>query len=322
MTSNQLQHRNTDMKLIRGPHPFTQPTYTVATIGNFDGIHIGHQKLIQQLLHISHQCKLPSVLLTFEPHPQDFFSPNAPTPRLMRFREKWKKLLPYSIDYLYCLRFHAALANQSPEQFVEKILVNALHIKAVVIGDDFRFGAKRQGDTALLKTLGEKFGFAVHVLPEVIYQDKRVSSSRVREALKQGDFDLVYALTGGAFFLSGKIIGGEKRGRQLGFPTANIFLHRKQTPLMGIFVARVFGIAAHPIHGVASIGYRPTFNGKNILLEVHLFDFNQHIYGQQVSVEFLKKIREEEKFNSSTELIQQMEKDVYMAKDYFKSHSI
>lgn len=305
------------MQLIRGEYPFKQAIKTVVTIGNFDGIHIGHQKLIQQLLHISRQLKLPSVLLTFEPHPQDFFSPNTPTPRLMCFREKWKKLLSYSIDYLYCLRFHAALANQLPEQFVEKILVKALHIKAIVIGDDFRFGAKRQGDIALLKILGEKFGFAVHVLPEVIYQHKRASSSRVREALKQGDFDLVRALTGGAFFLSGKVMKGEKRGRQLGFPTANIFLHRKQTPLMGIFVVRVFGITVHPIHGVASIGYRPTFNGKNVLLEVHLFDFNQHIYGQHVSVEFLKKIRDEEKFNSSTELIQQMEKDVRMAKDYF-----
>jgi len=306
------------MQLIRGNAPFKKSIRTVITIGNFDGVHLGHQALIQALLSRSQQLTLPSILLTFEPHPKAFFSPHLLTTRLMRFREKWVALLPYQIDYLCCLRFDKTLAMQSAENFIDTVLIKKLNAQEIIIGDNFRFGANRAGDVALLHQLGKRFGFRVTVLPQVMHQSHRVSSSYIRKALKTGDFDMVRALTGRTFFLLGKIIHGEKRGRQLGFPTANIFLNPKQTPLMGVFIVRVFGIQSTPLLGVASIGYRPTFHGKHVLLEIYLFDFNKNIYGARIRVEFLKKIREEEKFDSVTALIAQMKKDTDIARHYFR----
>lgn len=306
------------MKLIRGYKPFQKPINTVVTIGNFDGLHLGHQKLITALKKSSEQLNLPSVLLTFEPHPQAFFSKNNMLSRIMSFKEKWIILLKYRIDYLYCLRFNKKLADLSAEDFVETILVKTLGAKEIIVGDDFKFGAKRAGDVTVLKKMGEKFKFQVIILPQENKSNNRISSSRIREALNIGDFKAFYALTGRPFYLSGKIIQGEQLGRQLGFPTANILLNPEKKFLSGIFVVRVSGINHKIINGVASIGYRPTFDfqDKKLLLEVYLFDFNQDIYGKNISVELLKKIRDEENFESVEQLIEQIKKDIDIAKTY------
>lgn len=303
------------MQLIRDSFYFSQST--VVTIGNFDGMHKGHARLIETVIAASRALQAPSVLITFEPHPTEFFSPQKSAPRLMRFREKWRDISALGVDYFYCIRFTALLANLSADAFVKNILVDQLRVKKIIIGDNFRFGAKRLGDVQLLKSLGEKYGFEVEALSQSMYNANRISSTRVREALKIGDFKTIVTLTGRPFTLSGKVAYGDQMGRQLGFPTANIYLHRKQVPLMGIFVVRVHGLRDHAIEGVASIGYRPTFNGKKIVLEVFLFDFNEVIYGRYITVEFLFKIREELKFNSVDELIKHIESDVALAKKYF-----
>ncbi len=306
------------MKLIRDP--FQQKLQSVITIGNFDGVHCGHQRLIETLIQSSHDLKLPSVLLTFEPHPTEFFSPISPAPRLMRFSEKWHFIKTYGIDYFYCLKFNKQLAQLSAEDFVKKVLVDQLGVKKIIIGDNFRFGAKRLGDVTLLKTLGKNYGFDVEAISQSMVRGDRISSSRVRDALHEGNFKMVSELTNHSFCLTGRVAYGDQIGRTLGFPTANIHLHRKQVPLMGIFVVRVHGLKNKILPGVASVGYRPTFDGKKIILEVFLFDFDEVIYGQKITVEFLEKIRDEVYFDSVSKLITQIEKDVEIAKKYFTSN--
>ncbi len=305
------------MNLMRDTHKHL--SQSVIMIGNFDGVHIGHQQLIHALMSASKELKIPSVLLTFEPNPSEFFPSKVPLTRLMRFSEKWRCIQNYGIDYFYCMRFNALLANLSPDDFVKKILIDQLGAKKIIVGDDFRFGAKRAGDVDTLKTLGKKYGFEVDALPQAMHDGERISSTRIRNTVKQGDFKTAEALMGRPFTLSGKVSYGSQLGRQLGYPTANIHLHRQHVPLMGIFVARVHGLSEKPLEGVASIGYRPTFNGKQILLEVFIFNFNDMIYGRSITVEFLHKIRDEVKFESIPELILQIDNDVKLAQDYFAS---
>lgn len=304
------------MKLIR--KPFQKRMQSVITIGNFDGVHLGHQRLMDALIKSSRELKLPSLFITFEPHPTEFFSPENPAARLMRFSEKWNEIKKYDVDYFCCLKFNAALAKLSAEDFVKNILVDQFGAKKIIIGDNFRFGAKRLGDVVLLKSLGKKYGFEVEAISQSMHDNNRISSSRVRDALKKGDFETVLKLTNKPFCLTGKVSYGDQIGCQLGFPTANIHLHRKQVPLMGIFVVRVHGLDNCIYNGVASVGYRPTFNGKKIILEVFLFDFDKNIYGHRITVEFLSKIRDELHFDSIPELITQIKKDVEIAKNYFK----
>ena len=303
------------MNLIRDAHK--RLSQSVIMIGNFDGVHIGHQQLIHALITSANELKIPSILLTFEPNPSEFFPAKIPLARLMRFSEKWRCIQHYGIDYFYCMRFNAPLANLSPDDFVKKILVDQLGVKKIIVGDDFRFGAKRAGNVETLKTLGKKQGFEVEALPQAMHNDERISSTCIRHAVKQGDFETAKALMGRPFTLSGKVSYGSQLGRQLGFPTANIHLHRKHVPMMGIFVVRVYGLRAEPLNGVASIGYRPTLDGKKILLEVHLFDFDEMIYGRFITVEFLHKIRDEVKFESVPELVLEIDNDVKIAKKYF-----
>lgn len=300
------------MQLIRDHAHFSTPT--IVTIGNFDGVHIGHQHLIQVVIASQRVLHFSTVLITFEPHPVEFFAKKNPIARLMRFSEKWRAIEKYGIDYFYCMRFSKSLSDLSAEDFVKNILVDQLHAKKIIIGDDFRFGAKRAGDVALLNTLGKQYGFTIQVITQSTHDHDRISSTRVRNALTQGDFDTVRALTGHPFTLSGKVTYGDQRGRQLGFPTANIHLRRPAVPLMGIFVVRVHGLVSQPLSAVASVGYRPTFNGKKIILEVHIFDFDQLIYGKRISIEFIAKIRDELKFDSVNALITQIQRDVDIAK--------
>lgn len=308
------------MKLIRDPH--SQAIQSVVTIGNFDGVHLGHQKLMTELVAAAKTFQLPSVLLTFEPHPIEFFQKMQAIARIMRFSEKWRAVSHYAIDYFYCLRFNAALSNLSAEAFVQTILVQQLGVKKVIIGDDFQFGAKRLGTVDLLKKMGEQYGFEVQAISQLMDQSDRISSTRIRTALSQGDFQTVLSLTHQPFCLSGRVAYGNQIGRQLGFPTANIYLQRKQVPLMGVFIVRVHGLQGRVLAGAASIGYRPTFGGKQVLLEVHLLDFNETIYGKPITVEFIQKIRDEWYFESVEALIAKMQEDVQIARDYFAFNTL
>lgn len=289
----------------------------VATIGNFDGLHKGHQVIIQALISRAKQLNLPTCVIIFEPHPQEYFLGKQAPARLMRLREKIKFLQYLSIDRILCLGFNKGLAECSAEDFVKKILVKQLGIEALIVGDDFRFGKGREGDLHLLQALGKGYDFTVDATPCVLFKNKRIGSSRVRDAVKQGDFGLAAQLLGRPFTLSGRVSQGEQRGRLLGFPTANIALHRRVIPLQGVFIVRVYGLGAMPLTGVANCGTRPTIQGLKNLLEVHLFNFDQNIYGRFIEIEFLKKIRSEKKFTSLAALKQQIAKDVMFAKNYF-----
>lgn len=289
----------------------------VATIGNFDGLHRGHQAVIQALIELGARLNLPTCVILFEPHPQEFFYRDQAPARLMRLREKLKLLQTLAVDRVLCLRFNKRLAECSAEEFVKKILVDKLGIKGLIIGDDFRFGKGRQGDFHFLQKLGQKYGFKVFSTPTVLFENERIGSSRVRNAVKQADFKLAALLLGRSFKLSGRVIYGDQRGRLLGFPTVNIGLHRQTLPLQGVFIVNVYGLASTPLAGVANIGKRPTVNGLKNLLEVHLFDFDQNIYGRFIEIEFLKKIRDEKKFDNLELLKQQITQDVAIAQNYF-----
>ncbi|WP_423062901.1 bifunctional riboflavin kinase/FAD synthetase [Candidiatus Paracoxiella cheracis] len=307
------------MKLIRGNHNLSQPLQgAVVTLGNFDGMHLGHQALLNKLNAMRESLNLPSIVITFEPQPKEFFAKRETVPRLMRFCEKWLALKDYNIDYVFCLRFNQALASLSPEAFVKKILIDQLNAKVVIVGDDFRFGAKRAGDYAQLKQLGDKYGFQTIEMPTIMVDNERVSSTRVREALEAGDLNAAEKLLGRPYRLYGKVGHGDRLGRDLGYPTANVNLHRDLVPLGGIFVIRVYGLGDHPYEGVANVGTRPMVGGTRILLEAHLFDFNAEIYGHNIEVEFLHKLRDEERYDTLEELVEHIHQDVIDAKNYFR----
>lgn len=289
----------------------------VATIGNFDGVHLGHQAVLGQLAEKAAALCLPTVLITFEPQPMEYFVPDKVPARLTRFREKMQALQRYSVNYVCCLSFNAKLANLSAEAFIEQILVAKLGVKYLVVGDDFRFGKNRVGTFDMLVEAGKKYGFQVVSMHTFEIDAERVSSTRIRTALELGDMATAEKLLGRRYRMSGRVAHGEKLGRELGFPTANIHLHRQASPIQGIFIVEVFGLEQEPLQGVASIGTRPTVNETKALLEVYLFDFDQDIYGQHIQVSFLKKIRDEEKFDSLDALKDKIQNDVEQAQAYF-----
>ena len=306
------------IKLIRGLHNLHSKHHgCVLAIGNFDGLHQGHQAVIQLLLQQAKRLNLPSCIILFEPHAQEFFLAEKAPPRLMRLREKIKTLQELSLDSLLCLRFNKELAAMEAETFVKEILVGRLGVRSLIVGDDFRFGKGRRGDFAFLKKMGQRYQFEVYATPTALFEGERIGSSRVRDALKEGNFALAARLLTRPFTLSGRVMYGDQRGRLLGFPTANIALHRFVSPLKGVFIVRVYGLGEKPVNGVANCGRRPTVNGLQDLLEVHLFDFNKNIYGYCLEVEFLKKIRNEIKFDSLQALQKQIAEDVFFAKSYF-----
>ncbi len=290
----------------------------VATIGNFDGVHRGHQALLEQLDRRSQAFNLPSLVLTFEPQPAEFFAKGVATPRLTRFREKVYYLVQRGVEKVWVLRFNAALAALTAEAFIEEILCARLKIKHLIVGDDFRFGQARQGDVALLKKAGERLNFSVEIMPSVQIEGQRVSSTRIRQALNVADHALAERLLGRPYCMLGRVVYGDQLGRVLGFPTANIYLHRRETAVKGIYVVRLHGIAKTGLPGVANVGTRPTIGGTRTLLEVHIFDFAETIYGRQVEVEFCKKLREEERFDNLDLLKEQMLKDAEQARAYFR----
>lgn len=306
------------MELIRGLQNIRSKHHgCVATIGNFDGVHLGHQAVLGQLAEKAAELSLPTALITFEPQPMEYFIPEKVPARLTRFREKILALQRYSVDLVCCLSFNCKLANLTAQDFIEQVLVKKLGVKYLVVGDDFRFGLNRAGTFDTLVEAGKIHGFQVVSMHTFTIDEERVSSTRIRHALEQGDMANAEKLLGRSYRMSGRVAHGEKLGRELGFPTANIHLHRHASAVQGIFVVEVFGLDQEPLQGVASVGTRPTVNQTKALLEVFLFDFNQDIYGRHIQVSFLKKLRDEEKFESIEELKEQIHNDVEQAQAYF-----
>lgn len=306
------------MHIIRGLYNLSGfSTPCVATIGNYDGVHRGHQVLIEELLKVAEQFNLPPLLITFEPQPNEFFNPNSIAPRLMRLREKAVAVDAIGLKNILFIRFNHQFAEISAQDFIEKILVENLNIKHLIVGDDFRFGKGREGDTSLLKKCGKTHGFSTQVIPAILWNGKRISSTEIRKALNESDLEKAEAMLGRPFGMSGRVAHGDKRGRIIGFPTANIYLHRRAVPISGVYAVKVLGLGEEVVCGVANVGTRPTVDGTRSLLEVHLFDFDRTIYGVHLYVEFVKKLRDEKKYDSFDELKVQIFKDAEEARCFF-----
>ncbi|GAA79327.1 riboflavin kinase / FMN adenylyltransferase [Pseudoalteromonas sp. BSi20495] len=283
------------MELIRGIHNIRPHHFgCVLTIGNFDGVHLGHAEVLKGLLIDAKAHSLPSTVMLFEPQPQEFFAKNNAPARLTRLRDKLRLLSDLGIERVICISFNQQFANMHAEQFVNEILIKKLGVKALTVGDDFKFGKQRQGNFALLASIGTQAGMDVKSTASFRQLNARVSSTLIRDALASGDLASAKIMLGHDYAISGRVIHGWKRGRELGFRTANIALKRQVCPVNGVFAVQAT-IAGKQIFGVANVGNKPTFNGTRALLEVHLFDFAQDIYGQFMHVELIKKLRNEKK---------------------------
>ncbi len=305
------------MELIRGQHNLRSHHHgCVATIGNFDGVHLGHQAILRQLAEQGQAFGLPITVITFEPQPQEFFAPQAAPARLMRLREKLLALRQYGVGRVLCLEFDRRLAAVPARTFIDTVLVTKLGVRYLIVGDDFRFGRGREGDFELLCQVGRERGFQVANTHSYSYDGQRVSSTRIREALARGELTLAEGLLGHPYSICGRVAQGDKRGRTLGFPTANIHLHWRSTPLAGVYAVRMRGVGPEPVAGVANLGRRPTVGGLRVQLEVHLFDFQQDIYGRHVQVEFLAFLRPEQRFDSLDALQRQIQTDSDQARAF------
>ncbi|WP_323847367.1 bifunctional riboflavin kinase/FAD synthetase [Microbulbifer magnicolonia] len=324
------QEREQGRELIRGLHNL-RPRHIgcVATIGSFDGVHRGHQAIIAQLNQRAREQGVPSVAIIFEPQPHEFFSGEKAPARLMRFKEKVLALFEAGVDRVLCLQFNEKLRGLSAEAFIRQILVDGLGIRHLVVGDDFRFGCDRSGDYRLLQQTGAGAGFTVEDTATVEIRGARVSSTRIREALQDGDFELAEALLGKPYRITGRVAPGRSLGRQLGAPTANVRLHRYRSPLVGVYTVRTtatngteLAAGRREIDGVANVGFRPTVEGEGAqpLLEVNLFDFSGDLYGRELAVEFCHKLRDEEKFASLDILKEWIARDIRNAKEWFAQH--
>lgn len=306
------------MKIIRSLSavPFAQ---CIAAIGNFDGVHLGHQTVLADVKALAQQYQIPAVAILFEPQPIEFFRPSDAPARLTNLREKLRQLAEIGIDAVFCIRFQQAFADLSPEDFIKKFLVQGLGIKALFVGEDFRFGKQRQGSIATLRELAPRYDFSLGQISTVLWQQQRVSSTRIRVALQQAEFDLAAALLGRPYHLEGRVIHGDKRGQQIGFATANIALRRLVSPLRGVYAVRVHGLDK-TYYGVANIGNRPTVDGLRWLIETHIFDFNQTIYGRTLRIEPLTKLRDEKKFANIDALMTQIKLDVVDAQGFIREN--
>ena len=306
------------MRITHGFNPLGTPH--AVTIGNFDGLHLGHQAMLARLQDVAQARGLPSCVLSFEPHPREFFAPEQAPARLSSLREKAEYLQRLGIDRLHVFRFDRAFSALTAEAFIEQVLGTTLQARYVLVGDDFRYGAKRAGDFALLEAAGRSLGFDAEFLPTVEVTGERASSTGVRQALAAGELEHAARLLGRPYGISGRVEHGDKLGRDIGFPTANIQLKHNRPPLLGIFAVEVCGLDGEPLPGVASLGRRPTVKGADAVpvLEVHLFDFDADIYGRRVRVDFLHKLRDEEKYPDLDSLVAQIRRDVDNAKHYLK----
>ncbi|WP_374483537.1 bifunctional riboflavin kinase/FAD synthetase [Zoogloea sp.] len=295
----------------------------VLTIGNFDGVHRGHQALLAKLTAKARSTGLPASVLTFEPHPREYFAHENRPRRLTSLREKIELLAAQGVDRLYIGRFNARFASLTAEQFIEDILIRGLGVRDLMIGDDFRFGKGRKGDFAMLQQAGQTAGFTVEAMHTLVHEGERVSSSAIREALAEGDMPHAARLLGRPYSISGRVMHGDKIGRTIGFPTANIQLKHRSPPLMGIYTVSVDGLADKPWPGVASIGVRPTINDAGrATLEVHLFDWSADCYDAHLRVNFLRKQRDEERYDSLEALTAQIARDAEEARAYFAQNPL
>jgi riboflavin kinase/FMN adenylyltransferase len=289
----------------------------VLAIGNFDGVHLGHAVLLRQLVNSAKRLELAPTVLTFEPHPREFFAPESAPARLTTLREKLELLADLGVSQSMVCRFNAAFAALTADQFIEQVLVRGLQVKHLIIGDDFCFGRGRTGNFALLQAAGQRFGFTVEAMQSVTLDGERVSSSGVRRALAIGDMAHAARLLGRPYIIDGQVAHGDKIGRQLGFATANIRIKHNPLPMAGVFAVEVSGLGDGPLPGVANLGIRPTVGGTRPLLEVHLFDFDRDIYGAHISVRFVNKLRDEQRFPNFDALKAQIAADAAAARAYF-----
>ena len=304
------------MELVRGLHNVDRAARgCVLTIGAFDGIHRGHQEMIRVLRTTAAAQGLPATLLSFEPTPREFFAKGTPPARLTRFREKYEALQQYGVERFVCLRFDAALRSMNPDQFIGDVLVGALGARHVIVGHDFKFARNLAGNVETLRAAGPAAGFAVTEVPPFEIDGERVSSSLIRAALDAGDMERAARLLGRPYRMTGKVVEGAKLGRKLGFPTANLRPQRRATPLAGVFAIRVSGGGLQNAPGVASLGTRPAVNGKELLLEAHVFDFDGDLYRQTLHVDFIARLRDELWFPELDQLVEQMRKDAQQARE-------
>ena len=303
------------MELIRGLHNLRERHKgCVLTIGKFDGVHLGHKAVLSQVVNKARELNLPATVMVFEPQPEELFQPDRAPARLSTLRDKYIRLAELGIDRLLCVKFDKQFAQYSATQFISELLVEKLGIQFLVVGDDFRFGQKRAGDFELLQEAGETSSFEVVNTASYRVQDCRISSSEIRKALASGSFAYANAMLGRAFSIDGKVVHGEKNGRTIGFPTANLILNRLKSPVDGVFAVKVHHRDLE-YKGVANVGTRPTLEGKRLQLEVHLFDVDKDLYGQQISVELVHKIRDEIKFDSFETLHKQIKIDAQQARE-------
>lgn len=309
------------MALIRGLHNIReQHKGCVATIGAFDGVHKGHQAVLAKLKEKAEELGLPAVVITLEPLPREFFAPLQAPPRIMSFREKYLAIMALGIDRVLRVHFDQELSEVSAEDFIKNIFHDQLGIKYMIVGDDLRFGHERRGDFNLLTRMGKELGFEVAATNTLTNEGARVSSTRIRKALENADFELAEELLGRPYMISGKIVYGQQLGRTINTPTANLQLHRIRAAMSGVYVVEAIleGDTSNVLKGVANVGTRPTVNdGLEARLEVHLLDFDKNIYGRHLDVVFRKKLREEIKFSSLDALKKAIHNDISDAKDYF-----
>ena len=314
------------MELVRGLHNLAgagqrAPDGTAATrgfvvtVGNYDGVHLGHQRIIGVLKERAAQLRCATTVLVFEPSSKEFIDPADAPPRLTRWREKFEALAAQGVDRLVTLRFDNRMRAMSPQGFVDELLVAGLQTRHLVVGNDFRYGCKAEGTIETLRVSGETRGFGVEQMSPFVVDGIRVSSTAVRERLERGECTQAARLLGRRYRMMGRVVYGKALGRTLGFPTANLRLMRRKSPIWGILAVRVYGIEAGPLDGVASLGTRPTVQGVEPLLEVHVFDYNGNLYGRPIEVEFIAKLRDEIRFDSLDAMKVQMDADAIQARN-------
>ncbi len=307
------------MEIIRNLNELNAPlTKSVATIGNFDGVHLGHQRVIKALVEKAKQLNSVATVMVFEPQPRELFSPDSAPARLTRLRDKYVLLKKLGVQRLICVNFNRKFANICAQEFVENLLVNSLKIKYLIIGDDFHFGKNRQGNFDTLSEASKKFNFGISDTASYKLDDCRISSTAIRNALAQNQLSEAFEMLGRPYSIIGRVFHGDKRGRQLGFPTANVLLKRRVSPVSGVYVVRVKTDDGE-FFGVTNIGSRPTILGVRQQLEVHIFNFDRDIYGQFIEVILLNKLREEQKFATLTDLTTQINIDCQQAQQYVEA---
>ncbi len=312
------------MYLIRGQHNLDlfnlryKDVRLSGTIGNFDGLHLGHQAILKKIKKNSEKFNSKTIVFFTEPHASEYFATikktnNKIPPRICSWREKFKQLEKYGIDFAFFLKFNNSLRTMSPENFISKIL-DSINLKSFTVGDDFRFGANREGDTDLLRAWGKEKSILVENTETIMFQGERVSSTRIREALTSNNFKLAEQLLGRPYTFSGKVVHGQHLGRTIGIPTANLWLPKQRLPINGVYAVEC-SLENNEYQGIANMGLRPTVGGDSPVLEIHLFDFNDDIYSKRLRVKFIKKIRDEKKFDNLGMLKLQIQEDISIAKN-------